>query len=114
MLAVIEGSLGGAVLLAFYLFLAVKGQYIQRPMVYRFGLLGFVLIFIGALVGHGQDGSRLGGLICEGLGQLLALLCLVVACTDSFLPAVDSYIAAKVDRERMGQRLDPSKDKPKE
>ncbi len=102
----VGGTLGGAVLLVFYLYLAVRPQYIKRPALYRFGLIGFLVSFVGCLWRSGSmdpDNLWIGALIV-GIGQLIALSAGVMACTDAFLPAVDEYFARRAREVRAEQK----------
>jgi apolipoprotein N-acyltransferase len=113
LLGMIGRGLGGAVLLAFYLYLAVRPQCVKRPALYRFGLVGFVVTFVGYLwTGNPMEpGTMWTGVLIVGIGQLIALFAGVMACTDVFLPAVDEYFtrrAADIRAEQKSQKQDRS------
>lgn len=75
-MAMVEVFIG--ILLAFYLYLLVRKQHVREPGLYRLGLLGFVLVFMGGCFGVGN--LRRTQLVFEWIGFLWALFGAVAAC----------------------------------
>ena len=65
-------------LLAFYLYLLARKKHVSEPGLYRLGLMGFVVMFVGVCFGLGD--LRRTQLLFQWIGFLWALLVGVAAC----------------------------------
>jgi hypothetical protein len=98
MLSVIADSWGAGILLAFYLYLALNEDRIQRPALYRFGLVGWPVRFLAGLFAVGAVRQAWVGLavfagFVAGLAELWMLLAGLLACSNVFQPYLDDYLS---------------------
>jgi hypothetical protein len=73
------------ILLVFYLYLLVRKEHVAEPGLYRLGLLGFLLMFVGVCIG----GRAM--LLFQWIGFLWALFGAVAACAGFRGPYDSQY-----------------------
>ena len=84
-----------AILVAFYLFLLVRWQYVKRPFFFTVGVLGIAPVIAARLFSIGSvNALEIVSGILTTVGVLAAFLSAVAACYCGKLPGVEAPIGS--------------------